>query len=550
MPIELSCPHCGTRYRLPSEYAGKRVSCKKCGKGFQIPADDEPAPVAQIAPVADVAPPAEQAAKAPRRRSALPIVLILLVLAGGGAAAWWYLQPGRPAGPRDGAPGEPSGPGSLAVRKTPPAFAPLAVEVTKVCAGKGVPGPVTSVDGKGHAILTLGPKGTVATLDDPRNEVKPTDRTFVVAREFGKGRVIAIGHKDVVAAEFRLYDNARFIGNAMAWLDVSDTKTLLIRGTMHSDWLEGLKEYLGEKGWTTRALAPSAALKATDLKGAGVVIYLSRGKPLPAGETGVVRDFVQGGGGLMMTGLGWAWVQHTKDKPLAAFPMNQLAGQFGLKFLGGYLLDRTRNHNRREAHPIFQVASAGGGESPAPPALVPPATAVPGFEPSRILTRTLESFRKAVVANNAPAATALFHQEGPLKDVIGTFMDYVVTASEVGDRMAKAYGDAALQQPVWSAPNRFRKLRDPANWKRVQFTIVGNRARTQGTPTANSMELILVDGVWLIDPSKSFPVPPGQIDAATRQFAKFTRGMKKILPLIGQSGHTPASLEKQLRKAL
>ncbi|MDP6634713.1 MAG: hypothetical protein QGG42_07440 [Phycisphaerae bacterium] len=195
----------------------------------------------------------------------------------------------------------------------------------------------------------------------------------------------------------------------------------------------------------------------------------------------------------------------------------------------------------RDRTPVVALANRTKPRSVNPPP-------VSGFAPSKILTRTLASFRRAVAANNVPAATALFHREGALKDSIGTFVDYIVTASEVGDRMVKAYGQDVLQQPDWSGFARFRKIRDPASWRTVQFTVEGNRARTQGTPTANPLELVLVDGVWLIDPNKSFPVPAGQIDSAVATYARTTRAMKKILPLIGQSGQTAASLKSELGK--
>lgn len=35
--IRASCSHCGAKYRLPAEAAGRSARCKKCGEKFEIP---------------------------------------------------------------------------------------------------------------------------------------------------------------------------------------------------------------------------------------------------------------------------------------------------------------------------------------------------------------------------------------------------------------------------------------------------------------------------------------------------------------------------------
>ena len=36
MPIEANCPKCGKKYRLSSDFQGKKVSCKECGHAFRL----------------------------------------------------------------------------------------------------------------------------------------------------------------------------------------------------------------------------------------------------------------------------------------------------------------------------------------------------------------------------------------------------------------------------------------------------------------------------------------------------------------------------------
>ena len=41
MPIEIKCDSCGKRYRAPDKAAGRRVTCKSCGKTIPVPAAQE-----------------------------------------------------------------------------------------------------------------------------------------------------------------------------------------------------------------------------------------------------------------------------------------------------------------------------------------------------------------------------------------------------------------------------------------------------------------------------------------------------------------------------
>ena len=35
--VKCSCANCGTNYRLPVEFQGRRAKCKKCGEKFEVP---------------------------------------------------------------------------------------------------------------------------------------------------------------------------------------------------------------------------------------------------------------------------------------------------------------------------------------------------------------------------------------------------------------------------------------------------------------------------------------------------------------------------------
>ena len=60
MPIAAQCHACGRRLRVPSQYAGRRVTCTKCGAA--VPVGKEPVPASEVekkkTPVALPPPPA------------------------------------------------------------------------------------------------------------------------------------------------------------------------------------------------------------------------------------------------------------------------------------------------------------------------------------------------------------------------------------------------------------------------------------------------------------------------------------------------------------
>ena len=76
-----------------------------------------------------------------------------------------------------------------------------------------------------------------------------------------------------------------------------------------------------------------------------------RSQAFTAGELSAVEDFVRGGGGVLAVGLAWSWLQgtgHTLDN----FPMNAIAGMFGLRYVDGAITDPT-NNMLDPSHPVF-----------------------------------------------------------------------------------------------------------------------------------------------------------------------------------------------------
>jgi type II secretory pathway pseudopilin PulG len=67
MPIDFTCPHCGTSVKVADQYAGQSGPCAHCGQTITIPVVDMGAPAAAVAVV-------------PARGSSLPIIIVVVAL--------------------------------------------------------------------------------------------------------------------------------------------------------------------------------------------------------------------------------------------------------------------------------------------------------------------------------------------------------------------------------------------------------------------------------------------------------------------------------------
>jgi hypothetical protein len=139
------------------------------------------------------------------------------------------------------------------------------------------------------------------------------------------------------------------------------------------NWARFAADLVAE-GHTVRTHA-SGALDAAVLQGVDVLVLATSWAAFPEPELAAIRAFVMKGGGLFLTGLGWSWVSPEMARTLDNYPMNQVAGMFGIRFLDGYLCDPS-DHDQDDCQPVLKVAaghaiasglgSIGGGITPSP----------------------------------------------------------------------------------------------------------------------------------------------------------------------------------------
>jgi hypothetical protein len=177
--------------------------------------------------------------------------------------------------------------------------------------------------------------------------------TFAMARTHGLGRVVAMGHDNVIQ-HLELLDNRTFTLNVVGWLDVSDRKRVSC-ASGHGEWvndsnLGGLKSELNARGYGFEVAA--YPLNSTSLQEVSVLIVGDAWQDFSENEIEAVRAYVVSGGGLLLIGTGWSWEPYHPGTTIEDYPMMKLARPYGLRWLKSSVSDPT---DQLDGSPIFRV---------------------------------------------------------------------------------------------------------------------------------------------------------------------------------------------------
>ena len=93
-------------------------------------------------------------------------------------------------------------------------------------------------------------------------------------------------------------------------------------------------------------------LDASKLSDTSVLVVGNAWGDFTATEIEAVREHVANGGGLLLLGLGWSWIQSHPTLSLDDYPMIKLAAPFGVRWLSGYIADPT---HQLSSSSIFQT---------------------------------------------------------------------------------------------------------------------------------------------------------------------------------------------------
>ena len=70
-------------------------------------------------------------------------------------------------------------------------------------------------------------------------------------------------------------------------------------------------------------------------------------------EIDAIVQFVEEGGGLFLTGLGWSWVNPDEGRTLDNYPPNVIGARFGIRFLDDAICDPDSPHDANPCTPVF-----------------------------------------------------------------------------------------------------------------------------------------------------------------------------------------------------
>lgn len=183
------------------------------------------------------------------------------------------------------------------------------------------------------------------------------EKTFATAGQFGAGRVVAVGHDEVLdpttqeigvtadMADVRL----RFVGRLLKLLKGSAEDPQFAFTVGHCEFLQPsnwmLPKQLEDEG--NRVKYISGAIDAAQLGDVNVLVIGNAQGDFSEGEVAAIQDFVSNGGGLLAAGLGYDWQGYAvtdkergckdhvaaQDKAdMATYPMNRLVKPYGIRW--------------------------------------------------------------------------------------------------------------------------------------------------------------------------------------------------------------------------
>ncbi len=187
-------------------------------------------------------------------------------------------------------------------------------------AAPGVPGPLCIFGDRAFVVATANVSGACQA-------------PVVAAARLGRGRVAAFGHGGYFGrGSLDTADTGRLVVNTVRWV-AGKKKPAAIRVALFHQG--GLLAYLKEMGFEAEALAGRPSRES--LEPFDAVCFFPTSLSGKA-EIDAVREYVRGGGGLLVADLGWGWLQLNPGKSLVADHQgNLLLAPAGVVWADGYL---------------------------------------------------------------------------------------------------------------------------------------------------------------------------------------------------------------------
>ena len=198
------------------------------------------------------------------------------------------------------------------------------------------------------SVQFIGPTGTT-----------PDSRDFVVASEWGEGRVIGYAHDGLISdTAFRncpkdeqssisdlcaqgvtqadRADNLTFVDNALRWVhntascNSGTVQVAIFEGFQTRQNTSEIADLLTTRDWSYQPLDPTQPL-SPQLECASALVWGNPWDEVSDEQLRDVVEYVRNGGGLLLGGLGWSW-RDFSGSAMADYPSSRLAAVFGFGF--------------------------------------------------------------------------------------------------------------------------------------------------------------------------------------------------------------------------
>lgn len=224
------------------------------------------------------------------------------------------------------------------------AFAPASVFTTLVTnlARLASPGAV-------GAVVSTIPANDPWQLIVSGDEDTTAPSSFCLARTYGSGRVVALGHDGIMLEN--VYDNAQFHRNVARWLNQARPRRIAF-STGHGEFvrLDNSTAFNNAVAGEFSETQLPAPITSTALASVDVLVLGNAWGTFTSSEVAAVQSFVNNGGGLLLVGVGWAWMAYHPGTTMADFPMAQIATPYGVTWADNTMSDPTDNS---AGSPIF-----------------------------------------------------------------------------------------------------------------------------------------------------------------------------------------------------
>ena len=314
----------------------------------------------------------------------------------------------------------------------------FAVLAAAVCHGEDVRGTllkgVEAIDSGGlpGAVLCGGKNAFPLVVGKAEKSFLPV----TVAAQYGKGRVVAVGHPSFYSKEgCGKADTLTFVRNAAGWVSQGKRPALVFKNTDFANVLKGLGDFEVAELSDWSQLTANAAF---------LVAYPD---DIPAQEIERVRAYITGGGGLLASGIGWGWQQVSGGKSLVTDNLfNRLLAPAGV-VINQSIVERTDSRGYLASGPIPEGVSiteaAGLAQKPlADKALI-------------AQVNTTLCAAKSVLAND---------DKGKLAQVVNAVMQSADSARVPSEKEPLTAGDVAARLAFISLGNAWQE-RPLQQWK-------------------------------------------------------------------------------------